>query len=173
MNRFDIKKVSIIVFMVIMSGCSNGQWDLLTHSNDKESCQAFYGFHDIAYSGSTSGAGKLHLAPLKTQPDHVKVALLLFQPDQKGVQEEIPMIEIIGAGECAEGIVRARFGGEAGANAEYKILGGSFVGVFNPEVMSTQFGRWKMNIFSVAKKENHSMSGFWFTRNETSKIKTL
>ena len=121
-------------------------------------CKDQYGSYDVEYSGAARGIGKLFLEGTDEQPGVVRVRLELLQ----GTKEDATvLLALHGIGTCEEGLAQVRFDSMAGENEQFKILGGSMVGVFVPGAVSRPFGQWEMLVLEKERGAQREMAGFW------------
>ena len=80
----------------------------------------------------------------------------------QGTREDAKILLVLeGVGTCSNGLAEVRFEALAGENEEFKILGGSMVGVFVPGAVSRPFGQWEMLVLEKGRGEQREMAGFW------------
>ncbi|MBL4795588.1 MAG: hypothetical protein JKY24_08845 [Pseudomonadales bacterium] len=71
-------------------------------------------------------------------------------------------MQIKSVGTCVDGTIRSTFdGGAATQIPDHKVIGGEFVGVFDPQVMDVAFGRWEMSVVNTTLQQDSSVFGFW------------
>jgi hypothetical protein len=64
-------------------------------------------------------------------------------------------------GRCSQGVLESRFGGDAGENAQFKVLGGVIESMFSPKLIAEPFGAWQMDIVQKSDQQAVSLNGFW------------
>lgn len=136
---------------VVLSACSrHAPANLL-------SCEGVLGDHAIYYNGSAFGVGGLSLLADSSDPHSVVAKLVLHTPNDFAAKEVA--MEIVGGGSCVDKTVRIRFGGSN--LGKIKVIGGSLVGVFRPEVQDDPFGVWRMSVFDTDSQKEHVLAGGW------------
>src|SRR5262245_46202606 len=113
----------VVVGVVLLSGCS--RW---TASNSH--CELGQRRYDIGIFGGLGAVGRLDLGP--QQGGLYSVTLAVFE---QLAPEAKPLIVLQGVGQCHNGLLESRFGGDAGENAQFKVLGGVIESVFSPNLI--------------------------------------
>jgi len=146
-----MKRLFAAPLLFCLIACSRQSASLL-------SCENIVGNYDMHYTGSTYGAGRLSLAIDKKNSHGVFATLFLYTPNDN--ESKALVLQIEGTGDCVDSTVRIRFGG-GGTYGKIKIIGGTLIGVFRPEVQDDPFGTWRMDILDGQDKQQHLLAGYW------------
>ena len=121
------------------------------------SCEAFFSSYPVAYFGGAQGLGEISLRAAPAQPGVVELGLTLFEATPDSSE---PALTLQGVGSCVAGTTRIRLGA-GGENDQVRVLGGSVVGIFDPEVTEQPFGRWEVLLHTKADEREVPVAGFW------------
>ncbi len=122
------------------------------------------GNYEIAYSGSVFGPGLMTLSQSPMEQDHYLFHTEIYSREQS--ENKNSAIVIDGIGSCQDGIFKIRLGANAGENKKYKILGGSTIGVMQPDVNDQQFGYWEVMILDKETSDHQEMKGVWLVTSK-------
>jgi len=145
-----VRQLSLIVATVAMlTGCSR-----LATTDSR--CELAARHYEVGIFGGLGAVGRLGLEP--QQGGIYSVTLAVFE---KLIPDAKPLIVLQGVGQCHHGLLESRFGGDAGENAQVKVLGGVIESVFAPNLIDQPFGAWQMEILQKSDQKTASLNGFW------------
>jgi hypothetical protein len=151
MKRRDVLRSALLALALVgASGCS---W-----LGRAGGCEAYFRSYPVSDLGGAEGIGKIALAEAQGQPGVVHLELALFDPAQG--PSSAPAMQLDGVGSCENATAKIRFGAK-GESEQFRVLGGSAVALFDPEVTDQPFGRWEMLVFDKSQQKELTLSGFW------------
>lgn len=111
---------------------------------------------DVEYAGGVVGTGHVMLEPKGGR--RVDVALhMVIGPPSAGV-----VLQLAGRGTCAEGIVRARFGGGYPDSSPVRVLGATLEALYATELSSTRFfGSWTAHVVMRESGKRETFHGYF------------
>jgi len=143
--------LKLLPIATILTGCLNS-------NGLSVSCQQQMGTYPVFFSGMISGLGEISLSNIQSQDGAVDILVRISDPE---VPDRIFM-QVRSVGTCTDGTIRATFNGNSASPLEgHKVIGGNFVGIFEPKVMDVAFGRWEMNIINTKLRKDASIYGYW------------
>jgi len=138
MRLMMLSWIPVVCMTSVGAGCAR---------DDQSACPSSPVEMTVAYEGETFGQGRLSLLP-KGQSGSFEVKAVLLDP-----KTQEPMMQLQGPGSCQGGVIRARFGAGDAAQADARVLGGKFEGLYQPRLIEGDFfGAWTAEV--VVKKRN-------------------
>ena len=146
---------ALAAVLLLSTGCSRLQLS-------DAACPSAPRAYRVLVSGGFSSSGTLTVGPSRSQGGVYDLVLEVFGAGpQRPFAKPSPVIVIRAVGACEHGIVRARFGGGAGENAQYRVLGGVVESLLDPALIPRPFGAWDMHLLDKQTQQKLNLVGFW------------
>lgn len=126
------------------------------NSSANTNCKNYVGDYQIDFSGGLSGPGKLSIASSNTQIGLYELNTKLLNPNGTDI-----VAQVDGIGTCENGVFKVRLGADRNSHPTYKVLGGSTIGIMQPEVTAKQIGYWELLMLNKETAERITISGLW------------
>lgn len=115
-------------------------------------CESFVGKWDLYYLGPLSGAAILELRP--TVGGEAPVSLYLQQADDTPLRLD-------GRATCEHHKITMKLGGGSSSDGQFRILGGTMVGMLDSAPFPSPFGAWSFSVIRLSNFQELPMEGFW------------
>ena len=141
-----------MILFLLVSGCGNSTSSV---------CSKYFGRWSVIYTGAFSGYGVIELSPASTLNQEkfiARIALLTGTPEDANAES---VLNMEGIASCATNKLVINFGADAGSSDEFKILGGSLVGLLDAMPEANPFGAWRMNLIQLSSLQEREVSGYW------------
>lgn len=124
-----------------------------------EKCLEALRENPVVYIGGFSGPGLLSLSTSKSQDGAIAAKIQLF--DAENPKDKKVLFSLSGTGTCYDGVTKIQFSASSGENEQYKVLGGTLLGIFNTSISEDPFGKWTVSLFDKKQNSPFELNGFW------------
>jgi hypothetical protein len=125
---------------------------LMLFSVSTNACESFAGRWALHYLGPISGAAYLELE--ESNSSEAPALLYLKQPGDV-------LLRLQGRASCNEHKIVMTFGGGNSSDGQFRILGGTMVGLLDTTPFSNPFGSWEFSVIRLTNFEELPMQGYW------------
>lgn len=145
-----------LLVTVLTSACNNSA--VTSH------CEQFDGKWQAVFFGGFSGEGLVDISPLQDLGGVRSIRIMLQNFDEGGALTT--SLSLNGTARCSINQLSAEFGGDAGQNNFFKVMGGNLAGSIDPLEDKRIYGIWSAEAVALEDLSIVSIQGFWSAKPE-------
>jgi len=124
-------------------------------------CSEYLGRWSAIYTGAFSGYGVIELSSSSTLNQEKFIARIALLPGPPKDANVDAILNLEGMATCTASKLVINFGADPGSSDEFKILGGSLVGLLDAKPEANPFGAWRMHLIQLSSLQEREVSGYW------------